>query len=211
MPYVLTADQIGSRTRGDMLEATLAGLARYPTRLGFTRTVGDEFQGLLEDPLSVVGVTLDLMRDGGWHIGVGVGQVQHPLPVDVRSARGPAFLAARAAVETSKRSSSHICVQSRPPANLAARDAEVVIRLVGGLRERRTPEGWEAVDLMAHGATQAEAAQRLGISQQAVSQRLRAAQWPLEHDAIPVLARLLERTDWLASRDAAAADDAERR
>src|SRR5215204_3494900 len=75
MPFVLTVDQIKSRGQQDLVEATLAGLGEVDTLLPFTRTVGDEFQGLVANPASVVDVTLGLMRTVGWHIGIGIGAV----------------------------------------------------------------------------------------------------------------------------------------
>jgi hypothetical protein len=199
MPYVLTVDQISSRTGPDLVEETLKRLS-VDTVLGFTRTVGDEFQGVLEQPLSVVRAILELMRDGGWHIGLGIGPVETPLPDDPRQARGPAFLAARTAVEAAKREPDHVRVLSVPVAAQEAADAETVLRLLAAVRERRSEQGWQAVDEMRDGATMQQAADRLGITRQAVGQRLRAANWAVERDARPVLARLLERTEQ-ASQD----------
>lgn len=200
MVFVLTVDQVDSRRQGDLVDAAMSRLEPLPTLRPFVRTVGDEFQGVLEDALSVLAGTLDLMRDGQWHVGVGVGPVELPLPRDTRAARGPAFVAARSAVERAKHQPSHVSVRATPPAESEARDAEVVLRLLAALRERRTEDGWQAVDLVASGATQAQAAERLQVSQQAVSQRLQAASWTLERDATPVLARLLERADAVAGQ-----------
>jgi hypothetical protein len=195
----MTVDQAESRTQDDMVEPMLAQLGEVVTLLPFTRTVGDEFQGLLADPMSVVDVSLDLMRSGSWHIGIGIGRVDGPLPDDVRRARGPAFLAARTAVEAAKRGPAHVSVASAPEVP-EARDADVAVRLVGALRERRTEPGWQAVDLIAEGLTQAEIAGRLQVSRQAVGQRLQAAQWSLELEARPLLARLLARAEEAAVR-----------
>jgi hypothetical protein len=195
----MTVDQAESRTQDDMVEPILVRLSHVTTLLPFTRTVGDEFQGLLADPLSVVDVTLDLMRSGSWHIGIGVGRVDRPLPDDARRARGPAFLAARTAVEAAKREPVHVSFVSTPEVP-EGRDADVAIRLVGALRERRSEPGWEAVDLIAEGLTQAEVASRLQVSRQAVGQRLQAAQWSLEREARALLARLLARAEDAAIR-----------
>jgi len=195
MPYVLTADQVGSRTSRDRVDSALRRLADVPTALPFTRTIGDELQGMPRDAVSVAAAILLLMRDNSWHIGVGIGPVETPLPDDTRAARGPAFLAARAAVEDAKGAPARLRVVATTPAATEGRDAEVVLHLLGALWERRTPEGWHAVDLVAAGHTQAEAASRLGITRQAVGQRLSAAQWSLEQEALPVIERLLERAD----------------
>ncbi|MCW2810317.1 MAG: hypothetical protein JWP61_775 [Friedmanniella sp.] len=207
MPFALTVDQIDSRHHGDLVEPTLARLTQVPAVLGFVRTVGDEFQGVLDQVSSVVTVILDLMRSGQWHIGLGIGELEHPLPADSRSARGGAFLAARAAVERAKTDPSHLSVVAARPVDHADEDAEAFLRLVGAVRARRSEPGWAATDLMATGATQAEAAARLGISRQAVGQRLHAAQWGLEQAAVPGLGRLLTRADLAARGPATLAPD----
>lgn len=194
MPFVLTVDQIQSRAQQDLVEVTLAGLGEVDTLLPFTRTVGDEFQGLVANPASVVDVTLGLMRTVGWHVGIGIGAVQQPLPSDARQARGPAFLAARSAVEAAKKQSTHVSVRSVPD-RLEARDAEITFRLLIALQLRRSAHGWEAVGLMDQGLTQAAAASTLGITRQALSQRLQAAHWSLDRESRLVLARLLARAD----------------
>lgn len=194
MPFVLTVDQIQSRAQQDLVEVTLAGLGEVDTLLPFTRTVGDEFQGLVANPASVVDVTLGLMRTVGWHVGIGIGAVQQPLPSDARQARGPAFLAARSAVEAAKKQSTHVSVRSVPD-RLEAHDAEITFRLLIALQLRRSAHGWEAAGLMDQGLTQAAAASTLGITRQALSQRLQAAHWSLDRESRLVLARLLARAD----------------
>jgi hypothetical protein len=194
VPFVLTVDQIQSRAQQDLVDVTLAGLGEVDTLLPFTRTVGDEFQGLVANPASVVDVTLGLMRTVGWHVGIGIGAVQQPLPSDARQARGPAFLAARSAVEAAKKQSTHVSVRSVPD-RLEARDAEITFRLLIALQLRRSAHGWEAAGLMDQGLTQAAAASTLGITRQALSQRLQAAHWSLDRESRLVLARLLARAD----------------
>ncbi len=199
MSYVLTVDQIDSRRQGDLVEAVLDELAVIEVVLPFTRTVGDEFQGLLAEPLSVVAAILILMRGEQWHVGLGIGGVQQPLPDDPRSARGEAFLCARTAVEEAKQQPSHLRVIAAPVAAAEAADVESVFGLVAAVRRRRTNQGWQAVDLARTVHTQAEVAERLGISRQAVSQRLQAADWSAEEAALPTLGRLLQRADRAAT------------
>lgn len=192
---MLTIDQIDSRASVDRVQPTLSRLAGAVTLLPFTRTVGDEFQGLLDQEMSVVDVILILMRDAHWHIGLGIGSVETPLTsVDPRAARGNAFLAARSAVERAKVEPSHFAAAGLQPAPEIV-DVETVFRLVAALRDKRTEPGWEVVDLLGAGHTQTQAAAQLGISRQAVSQRAQAAQWSLEQAAEPTLARLLDRAE----------------
>ena len=195
--FVLTVDQIRSRRHRDLVDATVEELSALRPRLPFTRTVGDEFQGALEDAPSVVDAILTLMRSGQWHIGLGIGTVAEPLPDNPRSARGPAFLAARTAVEQAKREPSHLQVVSLE-APVEAEDVATMLQLLATVRDRRSAQGWEAVDLMAAIGQQAVVAERLGVTRQAVGQRLQAAGWAIEQRALPAVVRLLERADAVA-------------
>ena len=191
--FVLTVDQRGSSRTTDRVQDALSRLRPLPTRLPFERTAGDEFQGLLDDAVSVVDVTLILVRDGTWHIGIGVGPVAHPLPQSTRAARGPAFELARDAVEAAKRRPQHLAVRGTDPDHAA--DAEAVLTLVAAVVQRRSDAAWEAVDLLASGLTAAEAADRLSVTRQAIGQRLSVALWQQEQATRPAAAALLRRAD----------------
>jgi hypothetical protein len=169
---VLTVDQDGSRLAPDQVPAALASLAGVSTRLAFERTVGDEFQGVLDDPAAVVPALEALLRAGEWNIGIGVGEIETPLPEHSRAGRGPAYLHAREAVTAAKASPWRVrAVGDRD----AVRALESAIWLWAALLSRRTPRGWEVADLVDQGLTYEETAARIGISQSAVSQRAAAA------------------------------------
>ena len=199
MPFVLTVDQIESRATGDAVDVALGLLSGIATTLPFVRTVGDEFQGLLGEPASVVDAILLLMRREQWHIGLGIGAVELPLPDDSRAARGQAFLCARTAVEAAKTEASHLAVVAAHESDHEAYDVQAVWRLTAALRRRRSESGWQAVDQMLAGHTQSEAARELGISRQAVGQRLQAAHWDHETAIRPTLVRMLARADRTAA------------
>jgi hypothetical protein len=199
MSFVLTADQRDSREGGDLVDDALQELSSVAAVLPFTRTVGDEFQGLMDDPLSVVDAMVILMRSEQWHIGLGIGPVERPLPADSRSARGAAFVCACTAVSAAKNEPSHLCVLAAREDDHEAYDVEAVWRLAAAVHHRRSAPGWEAVDLVRAGSTQGQVAERLGISRQAVGQRLQAAQWWVEEAVRPTLVRLLARADRVAS------------
>ncbi|MEQ4206397.1 SatD family protein [Actinopolymorpha sp. B9G3] len=196
---VLTIDQRASRREADRIEDLLARLATRPeaTRLvrGFERTAGDEVQGLLDNPDDAVNLALALVREGHWYVGVGVGQVRTPIPASVRAASGPAFVNARTAVERAKSTVARLAVTGPDPDT--AEDAQALLALLGAVVHRRSRQGWEVVDLMAEGLTQKDVAQRLGISPQAVSQRLRAALWNEERRVRPIASQLLGEADRL--------------
>ncbi|MFS0700686.1 hypothetical protein AB6N24_12010 [Cellulomonas sp. 179-A 4D5 NHS] len=200
--WVLTIDQVGSRRVGDRVDAfldelgALADARRLPTGAvrAFERTVGDEVQGVIDDPELVVEVALDVLRRGGWSVGIGAGDVRDPMPASTRAAEGAAFVHARAAVEAAKSRARAIPLAVRGHDDDAAADAEGVLVLLAATVRRRTEAGWAVVDAMAAepGAPrQEQVARRLGITQQAVSQRLRTALWHEERAARPAAARLL--------------------
>jgi len=192
VPFVLTVDQRGSRRSPDRVADVLRRLeGSVPAVLAFERTAGDEFQGVLDDPAVVVDVVLQLLRAGTWSVGVGAGQVQTPLPASTRAAAGPAFLSARRAVDAAKQRSVHVAVRGGEAAE--AEDAQAVLSALAVVVDRRSPQAWEAIGLVGEGRTQAEVAASLGISRQAVGQRLAAGSWELERELRPTAARLLAR------------------
>ncbi|RBY97750.1 hypothetical protein DQ237_02205 [Blastococcus sp. TF02-8] len=188
----MTVDQQGSRRGPDRVGEALARLGDgLRPVLPFERTAGDEFQGVLGTPEAVLEVTVRLVRLGGWSIGIGAGPVQNPLPPSTRAAAGPAFLCARRAVDAAKQRPMRLAVRGAVPPDAA--DAQAVLSALAVLVARRSPQAWEAIDLVEDGRTQAEAAAELGISRQAVGQRLAAASWELERELRPTAARLLAR------------------
>jgi hypothetical protein len=199
--WVLTIDQEGSRRHGDQVEALLAALAadggamRSPAvLLPFERTVGDEVQAVVEDPAVAVAIALDVLDLGGWTVGIGAGPVDLPLPAASRAGSGPAFVHAREAVEAAKGRARGATVAVRGAQAETAAEAEAVLVLLGSMAARRSPEGREVVRLLRFAdpvPRQQDLSAALGISQQAVSARLRAALWAEEVAARPAAARLL--------------------
>lgn len=178
--FAMTLDQRRRRHHPDAVEPLLelfnaadSGLVRT-----FERTVGDEVQGLVADPDLVVRLVTEAVRRKSWWIGIGIGLVDEPTPDTVRAARGPAFVAARDAVEKAKAAPTGVAVRSgRPDDTASAARAEAALRAWVMVLKRRTPEGWEAIDQMAKSTTQKEAAAALAISAQSLNTRLRRAGW----------------------------------
>jgi len=169
---VLTIDQRSSRRGPDLVPEALTTLAPVPMLRGFERTVGDELQGVLAEPIRLVDVLEPLLRHEEWNIGLGIGAVEEPLPAHARAGRGPAYLHAREAVTAAKTSPWHLRVVADDD---QARHLESALWLWAAVLGRRTPKGWEVADLLEHDLTYDEAARKLGITQSAVSQRARAA------------------------------------
>lgn len=197
--FVLTADQVGSSQGEDLAGAAVADLnSRYGKQLALPvdRNAGDEIQALVREPAIALTLILELTRAGQWSVGCGIGPVRMPLPDNTREAAGPAFAAARDAVVRAKNAPRRFALTvAGQPQEAGGEHVAPLVELLLLLRSRRSPEGWELFDLMATGLTQSEAAQRLGISPQAVSQRANAAAIRAEFDATPALARLLGDAD----------------
>jgi len=201
--YVVTIDQMNSRNSQDGVPELLRALKLRLTgnlapRVPFSRSVGDEIQGVVNSPAQVYTVFRTLMRVKGWYMGVGVGLVNEPLPKRSADANGPAFIQARKAVDDAKkrRGSSPVSVRAEDTGRAA--EVQALLRLLGGVLESRTAAAWEAVELMSlpdgspSGLTQADAAAQLGISVAAVSRRLITASYDEERAVLPLVARLLD-------------------
>lgn len=196
--FVMTVDQRGSRRDEDRVPALLADVASRPLVRAFERTAGDEVQGVLDDPATVLSVTLDLIRDRHWSVGIGVGDVDLPLPTQTRAGRGPAFESARAAIDAAKGLRPSVAVRGADA--VACSHAQTALHLLVDLITGRSPAGVAAVRLVEGGATGVAAAETLGISPQALSQRLRAARWHLEEPTRELTVDLLGRAEEGSSR-----------
>ncbi|MFD6856816.1 hypothetical protein ACFWCF_05645 [Rhodococcus sp. NPDC060090] len=191
--YVLTVDQRGSRRDIDRVANLLAELRAAPLLRKFERTAGDEVQAVADDAAIVLDLALNLLDRDNWSIGIGIGPVETPLPAQTRAGRGPAFEHARTAVERAKNAPGRIAADGVDTES--ASDVDAALTLLATIVLRRTDQGAEAVALARAGLPQAEIATELGISKQAVSQRLLTAGWQAELAGRPLLHRLLERAD----------------
>ncbi|MFD4367581.1 hypothetical protein [Rhodococcus sp. NPDC058521] len=191
--FVLTVDQRGSRSDVDRVQDLVESQCADELVRPFQRTAGDEMQAVVDDARVVVDIALDLVERGHWSIGIGVGPVEEPLPEETRAGRGRAFETARVAVDRAKSMAGRVAVEG--PEEDAAADAETALTLVAVLIARRSAEGREAVTRMRTGMTQTEASRDLGISKQAVSQRLSTAAWQVEVSGRRLAERLLVQAD----------------
>jgi hypothetical protein len=195
--YVITADQVRSRQNRDAVDDAILELSvtlgdRLP--LPPDRAAGDEVQLVTHDPDAALRAILLLSRSKLWSVGLGVGAIREPLGRSVRESTGPAFFAARTAVDRAKAKASRFAIEV-VDAPEPAKSAEALVDLLLLLRARRTDEGWELHDLLQSGLTQAQAAARLGITPQAASARALAADLKAEFAAIPAVARLVADLD----------------
>lgn len=223
--FVITADQIGSRTDRDRASEVIDRLqADFGAAFALPpdQTSGDEIQVMMTDAQAALGVILALHRTGYWSVGLGIGGVRVPLPASTRQAAGSAFVGARSAVTRAKKAESRfalvVAAGRTPPVAagsvsgsgsgaplLGGEEVEAILSMLLLLRQRRTTEGWEAVDLLQDGVSQRDIAATLGISAAAVSQRIKSALWRVEAAVRPALVRLLENLDRATSETEPAA------
>ncbi|GAB3591489.1 hypothetical protein CFAEC_07365 [Corynebacterium faecale] len=141
----------------------------------------EDIRAYITSPETTCDVVMALLAAGDWAIGIGVvPSADKPNPED------------EAQVELAKKTATDAL---RP----TARSGAVKVRIVGARRDdsrafnisasfalmsqvlsKRSIEGREATSLMRSGMNQNEAAGELGISKQAMSQRLQAAGWQAE-------------------------------
>jgi len=195
--FVITADQRGSTRTGDRVEGLLAQLRAWENAwaadiaLPLERTVGDEVQTVLRTPDAAVDLALTLARERDWAVGIGVSGADEPLGSSARASSGTAFVLARKAVERAKLKSEPVPMVVAGTHEGAAEAATAVMQLLVSTVRRRSAAGWEVADLLIEGVTQRAVATRLGISTQAVSQRVASAMIDEERRVRPVAAVLI--------------------
>lgn len=139
---------------------------------------------------AVCDLVMALLSDGEWAIAIGV----LPGSSSIDSAMPVATAALR---RHSRAGTVYAAVEDAPEST--RRDIEAVFALLGQVLHKRTMEGREATSLVRRGLNQNEAAKELGISKQAVSQRLHAAGWHAETAGWELAVNLLRRADTPAS------------
>lgn len=196
--YAVTVDQVGSRSDDDRVEQAIdvvRSVSDGHEVLSPERTAGDEFQFLLDDPAVLLDVVFELVRTEGWSIGVGIGDVEEPVPASTRAARGDAFVRARAAVDRAKEVPEHVALEIADDRRLRTADVEPLVVQSVRARQRRSREGWELADLLRAGHSRTEAARLLGVTPQAVAKRWLAADLRSDDAVHAALVRLLTEAD----------------
>lgn len=197
--FVMTVDQRRSRRGADRVGDLISSMHHHRLQRPFERTAGDEVQAVADNSTAgvhtVANIALELARTGQWSVGIGVGPVELPLPASTRAGRGPAFEAARDAVTRAKNAPAAVAITAADPERSGrCLDAETALTLVALLITDRTEQGHQACDLMDAGHTQTAAAELLGITKQAMSQRLSVARWSIEAGGRTLVEHLLADT-----------------
>ena len=199
--FVFTIDRVASRAGTDQVPNLLTDLQDLRTVIPFGRTVGDELQGVIEDPATAVEAIRRVLAQNNWHIGIGIGPLKKEDRKLKRSAEGtsPNFALAREAVEAAKKKPGRAQVavraaDSRPNGtddeqpDSPASHLESLLDLWAGVVGQRTSSQREIVAAAnAHpNATQADLAKKLGMTQQGVAKSLAASLWRQENGILPL-------------------------
>lgn len=198
--YVCTIDQVSSRRGRDAVPELLEVLAEFDAVIPFSRTLGDEVQGVLADAATITSVIRRVLRFNNWHIGIGIGPISAAERKLQRSseATGPSFAAARDAIDAAKRrpGRSQIAVAATVATQPELNHLDALLGLLAGIITARTPSQWKVIDavLTDPEATQSEIAKQLDMTQQGVAKSLAASLWRQELEVIPLLEALFEQT-----------------
>ncbi|QYH19729.1 MarR family transcriptional regulator [Corynebacterium aquatimens] len=169
------------KRRAEIVARSAEALATLPG-VGEFETVGvEDIRANVDSPEAALNLVMALLSDGNWAIGLGI------------SAHGSGVYAATDAVGT-RPAQVKVGVDTRHPGT-AAEDISAAFALIGHVLHKRTIEGREATSLVRRGMNQNEAARQLGISKQAMSQRLQAAGWQAEQAGWRLLLNLVTRAD----------------
>lgn len=183
----------------DPVPALLAALAPRPWRLAPERTAGPEVLALASRADAALAGVLGALELGPWRIGLGIGSLERLESGNVREVTGPAVAAARDAHRAAGTTSEvSVAVRAADPRHeAAAADAQAVLRLVGWMIRTRNAGQWRTVRALRGepGLTQAQLAQRLGVTQQTVSRALKTSGWREERAAHNLAERLLAMID----------------
>lgn len=147
----------------------------------------EDICAVVDSPAALCDTVMALLSDGSWAVGIGVVPGATDEDLTRSTASGALRGGARAGV---------VKVASLPKSTSSlAEDITAVFALMGHVLSKRTLEGREATSLVRSGLNQNEAAEELGISKQAMSQRLQAAGWQAESAGWRLAVNLLARAE----------------
>ncbi|AWB84023.1 MarR family transcriptional regulator [Corynebacterium liangguodongii] len=168
------------KARAQLVARSARALATLPDVGEFDIVGVEDIRAHVDSPDGAVGVIMALLSDRDWAIGLGI------------AVAGGASAALAEATAAAGARPGEVGVRVDGGGAEAA-DIAAVFALIAHVLEKRSFEGREATGLVRRGLSQNEAAAQLGISKQAMSQRLKAAGWQAEQAGIRLALRLIGR------------------
>ena len=148
----------------------------------------EDICAVVDSATAVCDVVMALLADGDWAIGIGIS------PGNQEDEEGARQVATAALRKSARMGQVYAKLNKRGRASEAS-DIAATFALLGYVLHKRTIEGREATSLVRAGLNQNEAAEELGISKQAMSQRLQAAGWSAEMAGWQLAVNLIERAN----------------
>ncbi|MBA1836950.1 MarR family transcriptional regulator [Corynebacterium sp. zg912] len=175
------------KARATVVERSAEALSGLPGVAGFEVLGVEDIRSKVADAEAALNLTMALLSDGNWAIGLGIADGAG----SGTSAPNDASVMATKAVGT--RPGQVRVIVDKQSATTEAADIAATFALMAHVLHKRTYEGREATSLVRRGMNQNEAAATLGISKQAMSQRLQAAGWPAEQAGWQLALNLITR------------------
>ncbi|GAA3516999.1 MarR family transcriptional regulator [Corynebacterium pilbarense] len=173
------------KARATVVERSAEALSSLPGVAGFEVLGVEDIRSQVADAEAALNLIMALLSDGNWAIGLGI--------ADGTGRSAPSDAAATATTAVGTRAGQVRVIVDRQDATTEAADIAATFALMSHVLHKRTYEGREATSLVRRGMNQNEAAATLGISKQAMSQRLQAAGWPAEQAGWQLALNLITR------------------
>lgn len=205
-----------SRRRGAYVREVAEALGKSSAVLTERVFSVEEFVCVVPGPEEAGGVVMSLLQTGDFAIGIGTvvgGEPAADLLADLEDLNEDSYAAevmeemigaaGRALAPKQRASAVTVRVEKPGPGGVlapgkaaeAADDVAAAFTLLAHVLSRRTKEGREATALLRAGHLQSEAAEMVGITKQAMSQRLAAAGWQAEQAGWSLAVHLLARIE----------------
>ena len=173
------------KARATVVERSAEALSSLPGVAGFEVLGVEDIRSQVADAEAALNLIMALLSDGNWAIGLGI--------ADGSDNSAPSDASATATDAVGTRAGQVRVIVDRQNATTEAADIAATFALMSHVLHKRTYEGREATSLVRRGMNQNEAAATLGISKQAMSQRLQAAGWPAEQAGWQLALNLITR------------------
>lgn len=154
----------------------------------------EEIRAHVASPSTACDVVMALLAAGDWAIGIGViPGTATPDPEDTDQVTLAKKTASEALRPTTRAGTVKVRIHGAKRDDIRGFNISAAFTLMAQVLSKRSHEGREATSLVRSGFNQNEAAEELGISKQAMSQRLQAAGWQAEQAGWQLAVNLLDQ------------------
>jgi hypothetical protein len=130
-----------------------------------------------------------------FYYALGVGNINRKIEEEATERGGPAWTGVNRALKEAINSGGRdVCL--RLPSPFLTRTVNTLFSIESDLRNNWSDAHREAIKLARHGRTQVEIAELLGITQAAISQRLKHARWERYQQVCATISELLTQARW---------------